>query len=321
MNRDDLALFLDVARLGSFAAVARQREMDPSSVSRAIAGLEAAIGVRLFQRSTRTLTLTEAGEQYLFRAAPLLEELDRIAAEARQMQARAAGTLRLSAAVSFGQFCIVPLLGAFRDRHPEVRLECLFTDANVDLVAERVDLAIRLGPTVEGDLVVAKLMDTAYRVVAAPGYLAGAPALAVPADLAAHRVLMLPLAAFRSRWQFRDAAGMVTEQPIGGDIVLSPATALRDAVLSGLGPALLPDWLVDGDIRAGRLTHCLPDWRVTPTTFATAAWFVYPSRAFLPLKVRVMIDFLRQSLAAPMPGLPIVPSGNSSGPGSAFRPD
>lgn len=297
MNTDDIALFVEVVQHGSFAAVAKQRGVDPSSVSRAIAGLEAALGLRLFQRTTRSLRLTEAGDLYLSRAAPLLEELARVTAEATQLNARPSGTLRLSASVSFGQACILPHLGSFRERYPEVAVEGLFSDATVDLVAERVDLAVRLGPSVEGDLVVAKLIDTRYRVVASPAYLARTAPLTTPADLAAHQALLFPIKPYRTRWLFRAPDGTLTEQPIAGQIVLTPAMALRDACLAGLGPALLPDWLVQAEIAAGRLVHCLPEWEVTATTFDTAAWFVYPSRAFLPLKVRVMIDHLRRAMA------------------------
>lgn len=299
METRDLALFVEVARLGAFAAAAKARGVDPSSVSRAIAGLETDLGLRLFERSTRAMRLTEAGDLYLARAIPLVEELDRIADDARSVRARPSGVLRLTASVTFGSRRILPLLSGFRARHPEVGLDCSFTDANVDLIADRIDLAVRLAPAIEGDLVAAKLMDTRYRVVAAPDYLAAAPPLAAPVDLAGHAALLFALRPFRTRWLFRNAAGRVESVPVRGDVVLSPAGTLRDAALAGLGPALLPDWLVDADIASGDLAHCLPDWDVTATTFDTAAWIVYPSRAFLPAKVRAMIDHLRDNLARP----------------------
>lgn len=301
MDLPDLRLLHDVARLGSFAAAARLRDTDPSSISRAVAAAETRLGLRVFQRSTRRLSLTEAGEAYLTRALPLAEELATLTERARDAGAEPAGTLRLTASTTFGQRVIVPLLPAFRARHPKVGVDGLFTDANLDLVADRIDLAVRLAPAVEGDVIATRLIDTRYRVVASPGYLAGAPALATPEDLARHRVLLFNLRAFRHRWRFRDPAGAITDVPVHGDITLSPAGALRDAVLAGLGPALLPGWLVDGDIRAGRLVRCLPGWDATATTFDTGAWAVYPSRPWLPAKVRAMIDFLRQALA---PGSP-----------------
>jgi DNA-binding transcriptional LysR family regulator len=297
MNLADLSLLLDVARLGSFAAVARARGVDPSSIGRAVLGLEDELGVRLFERTTRRMELTEAGDLYLARVGPTLEELDRAREEALAIRSEPRGTLRLSASVTFGQRVIVPSLGRFRARFPQVRVEAVFTDANVDLVAERIDLAVRLAPQVSGDLIVTKLCDTHYRVVASPGYLAAAPHLRRPADLSAHRVILFPFQPFRSRWIFRSRTGTAEEQPVDGDLVLAPAGALRDAALAGLGPALLPDWLVTEDIAQGRLIHCLSPWDVTATSFDTAAWLVYPSRSYLPGKTRAMIDFLKGDLS------------------------
>jgi DNA-binding transcriptional LysR family regulator len=297
MDIQSLDLFVAVARRLSFAAVAKDRGVDPSSVSRAIGELEAELGLRLFQRTTRSMTLTEAGAVYLARIEPLVDEVDGARDAAAQVVGKPRGLLRMSASVTFGQRRIVPLLGAFRALNPDLKVECHFTDANVDLVAERIDLAIRLAPSVEGDLIAAKLMDTHYRVVASPSYLAGHPPLVKPADLSSHRVLLYNLRAYRSRWLFRDASGAVDSVAIDGDVTLSPAGSLLDAALAGLGPALLPDWLVDAAIADQALIDLFPRHQATATTFDTAAWLVYPSRAYLPGKVRAMADFLKGSLA------------------------
>ncbi len=296
MNLRTLELLSAVARRGSFAAVAKEEGLDPSSISRAIAELEAELGVRLFQRSTRSMRLTEAGDLYLARVEPMIEDMARARDEAARVSGAPRGLLRLTASVTFGQTRIVPLLPAFRARHNELQVDCLFTDANVDLVAERVDLAIRLAPTVEGDLIATKLMDTRYRVVASPAYLAAHPPLTVPADLSAHRVLLFNLRAYRNRWLFRDAAGREEAVGIAGDVTLAPAGSLFAAALAGLGPALLPDWLVDEAVAKGELIDVFPLHAATATTFDTAAWLVYPSRAYLPNKVRVMIDFLKEAM-------------------------
>ncbi|PPD28497.1 MAG: LysR family transcriptional regulator [Hyphomicrobium sp.] len=300
MNFDDLALFLAVARRGNFATVAKDLAVDPSSVSRGIADLEAALGVRLFQRTTRRVTLTEAGALYLASIEPLIDELRRANAAIQNAQSVPRGLLRISTSVTFGQKVLVPLLPAFRAHYPELAVEGVFTDANVDLVTDRIDLAVRLAPTIEGDLIAAKLMDTRYRVVASKEYLKSSPRLVAPADLARHRVLLFNLPGFRKRWLFRDRkSGPIVEVPIAGDITLAPAGALLEAAITGLGPVMLPDWLVDADIAAGRLRNVFPRHDVTATTFETAAWLVYPSRAYLPNKVRVMIDFLKFHLASP----------------------
>lgn len=293
MNTSDLSIFQDVARAGSFSAVARSRQIDPSNISRAISGLEAALGIRLFERTTRRMTLTEAGARYLEGVAPILAELERVTAAARDSKPKPDGTLRLTASVSFGQERIVPLLPRFRALYPDLRLECSFTDTNLDLISDRIDLAIRLGPDVSGDVIRTKLMDTSYHLVASPDYLHTAPPLEKPADLALHRCVLFPLPEFTNSWVFEDPSGAQTRQDVQGDLVVSPAAALRDACRAGAGPALLADWLIKDDIAQGRLQKCLPSYRVTATRFDTAAWLVYPSRSFLPQKVRVAIDFFK----------------------------
>jgi DNA-binding transcriptional LysR family regulator len=295
MDLADLTLFAETARAGSFAAVAKARGTDPSTISRRLAALEETLGVRLFQRTTRSLSLTEAGDLYLSRALPLIEELARIGAEARETRARPTGTLRLTASVTFGQAMLLPLLPAFRQAYPEIRLECLFTDQNLDLIAERIDLAIRLAPAVEGDVIASRLMTTRYRVVASPAYLAAAPSPDAPEDLARHRLLLFTIRPFRTRWLFRNGAG-TREIPVTGDITISPAGAILDAALAGLGVALLPNYLTDPHIASGRLVRLLTPWEVTATSFDTGAWLVYPSRSFLPAKTRAMIDFLTAAL-------------------------
>jgi DNA-binding transcriptional LysR family regulator len=297
MDIQSLELFADVARRGSFAGVAKDRTIDPSSVSRAVAELEAELGIRLFQRTTRSMRLTEAGDLYLARVEPLIEELRRARDAAAHVTGAPRGLLRLTASVTFGQMRLVPLLAEFRARHPELKIEGVFTDANVDLVADRIDLAVRLAPVIEGDLIAAKLMDTRYRVVASPAYLGSAPPLDAPSDLTAHKVLLFTIKAFRTRWIFRDASGREETVPIAGDITLAPAGSLLTAALGGLGPALLPNWLVDDAIASGSLVNVFPHHAATATTFDTAAWLVYPSRAYLPNKVRAMADFLREKLA------------------------
>jgi DNA-binding transcriptional LysR family regulator len=295
MKTEDLDLLVAVARRGSFAAVAKERDLDPSSVSRTIADLEEELGIRLFQRTTRKLSLTEAGDLYLQQIEPLVHEIERARDVAASTTGSPRGLLRMTTSETFGHVRIVPLLKEFRERYPDLKLECLFTDANLDLVADRVDLAVRLGPTVEGNLIAAKLMDTHYRVVASPDYVRDKP-IVVPQDLSRHRVLLFNIRAFRSRWIFRDAADVEIEVTIDGDVTLSPAGSLRTGALHGMGAALLPNWLVDDDIARGTLVNCFPTHRVTATTFNTGAWVVYPSRSYLPNKVRVMIDFLREKM-------------------------
>ncbi|HHL21059.1 MAG TPA: LysR family transcriptional regulator [Aliiroseovarius sp.] len=296
MNLDDLKTLRLVARQGSFAAAARVLNVDPSSVSRTIAGLERTLGLRLFQRSTRRLGLTEEGEIYLRRIAPLIDELDHAREAAAGVSQAPSGTLRLTASVAFAQECIVPHLGDFHAFYPQIAVELLPTDANLDLTAGGIDLAVRLASVPSGDLISTRLRATRYRVCAAPDYLARHGPITRPEDLSDHACLRFALPEFRSRWRFRQGDGEPIEVSVDGWLVIANALSLRRAALDGLGPVLLADWLVARELAAERLVDLFPDWECTATDFETGAWALYPSRSYLPRKVRVMIDFLRARL-------------------------
>lgn len=286
-----------VAQQGSFAAAARLLDLDPSSVSRRVANTEAALGLRIFQRSTRTLSVTDEGESYLRRIVPLLDEFEHARELARRSRVEPTGTLRLTASVAFAHECLVPLLGDFNRRYPEVSLELLPTDANLDISASAIDLAVRLAPAPTGDLISTHLATTRYLVCASPAYIDAHGPIEEPKDLSGRDCLRFALPEFRTRWRFRDEAGQVSEVPVSGRMVIANALSLRRAAQDGLGPALLADWLVSEDVREGSLVDLFPDYDCTATEFDTAAWLLYPSRSFLPQKVRVMIDFLRESWA------------------------
>jgi DNA-binding transcriptional LysR family regulator len=296
MDTDVLRVFAAVARRGSFAAVARVRATDPSAVSRGIAALEDELGVRLFQRSTRRMALTEAGARYLARVAPLLDELDRARDDAAAAGADVTGTLRLTASITFGHVKLVPLLPALQAAFPRLQLDLLLSDARLDLVAEAIDLAVRLGAAIEHDLVGTKLFDMRYQVCASPDWAARHGMPEAPGDLRDVACLLFGLADFRTRWRFRGAAGALSEVPIGGKLTVSSLLAVRDCALAGMGPALLPRWLVEHELASGRLIDLFPAHDVTATDFSAAAWLLYPSRAYLPGKVRAVIDFLRPRL-------------------------
>lgn len=284
-----------VAHHQSFAAAARVLDVDPSSVSRAVAGIEAQLGLRLFQRSTRQLTLTEAGSVYLARVGPLLDDLDLARDAAAELSAQPSGRVRLTASVAFGQEVIVPHLSDLRAELPEIELELILNDQTIDLVGSQIDIAIRLAPAPKGDLISTRLRSTRYRVVASPQYVDRRGAPQTPEALADHDCLRMTLPDYRTEWRFRQDQ---EESVVGvtGPILISNALALRAAARTGLGPALLADWMTVSDLEDGTLVDLFPDHDVTATTFDTGAWLLYPSRTYLPTKVRAVIDFLRARL-------------------------
>jgi DNA-binding transcriptional LysR family regulator len=297
MDLSVLQIFVEVVRQGSFAAVARDRNIDPSSVSRAIAGLEEEIGVRLFQRTTRQLSPTEAGTIYFERVEPLIEEMQQAIDVATDISGKPKGILRVTASVSFGLKCIVPLLPNFSRMYPDLTVDLLLTDAVVDLFAERIDVAVRLGLLADSTLIAQQLMQTCYFVCASPDYLKQWGQPQKPEDVEQHNCLLFPLAGFRSRWIFRDRNGDEREIQVRGRTFISNAIALQQCAIAGMGLALLPHWLIDEDLRAGKLINLFPDYQVTATDFNTAAWLVYPSRAYIPLKIRVFIDCLKKHIS------------------------
>ncbi|MBV8689096.1 MAG: LysR family transcriptional regulator, partial [Candidatus Eremiobacteraeota bacterium] len=271
-----------------------RRGADPSSISRSIAALEDELKVRLFQRNTRRLTPTEAGTVYFDRVEPLVDELDRAHLAAAEAGETPVGTLRITAPVSFAQLNIVPLLPEFSRRYPELAFDLLLTDTVLDLVAERIDVAIRLGPLADTGLIAQRLTPMIGRVCATPGYLAARGRPASPEDLQDHNCLLLDhLPGFDSKWRFvKD--GRRFEVPVRGTIRSSNALALKQCALAGMGVILQALWVVGRELKEGVLIDVFPGYSVTAANFPSpAAWALYPSRTYVPLKVRVFLNYLK----------------------------
>jgi DNA-binding transcriptional LysR family regulator len=298
MDTTDLETLMVVLRLGSFAAAARELHVDPSSISRVVAALESELGTRLLQRSTRRLALTEAGAVLAQRLGPLLEELQQARQAAIDSTGEARGTLRISVSNTFGLRRIVPLLPAFCRVHPALEIELVLTDAIVDLVAERIDVAVRSGVLHDSTLVAQPLLQTRYRVVASPAWLRerGRPPRK-PQELEHCACLSFSLPGFRDRWLFsRTDDGPKIEVRVKPRILMTNGLALRECTLAGLGAALLPDWLIEDDLAAGLLVDLFPRQHASFVDAPTGIWLVYPSRSYVPAKVRAFIDFVRQAM-------------------------
>ncbi len=297
MNLADLALFTDVAHRLSFSAAAEALNTDPTTVSRRIAQLEAELGARLFHRTTRRMSLTEAGAQFFDDATRILADLDESREGLRGLTASPRGTLRLTASVAFGEVVLVPLLSEIRACCPDLAIDLLLTDSTLDIVAEGIDLAIRLGPLPSGAGVATRLMTTRYRVCASASWITVHGQPREPAELAQIDCLRFALPGLRHHWVFRDTTRQIQKVRVSGPVAISSALALRSAARDGLGPALLADWMVAGDLASGALNDLFPDHDVTATGFDTAAWAIYPERAFLPRKTRAVLDLLKAHLA------------------------
>ncbi|MEM8592830.1 MAG: LysR substrate-binding domain-containing protein [Pseudomonadota bacterium] len=294
MDTQALETLIDVDELGSFAAVARERNVDPSSISRIVAQAEAELGFRLFHRSTRALSVTEEGVTYLDRVRPLVEGLNEAARSARSQTSAPSGTLRIAASVALGERRLVPLLPTFRAAYPEITLDLVLEDVQSDLVGRGIDLALRLAPELDGDLICSRIATTHYHVCCTTEWQAKLP---TPDDLVNTPVLRQNLPGFRDTWQIMDDQGEVRTLPVSGPVIMSSPLALLSAARAGIGPALLADWLTEDDVRSGALVRLWPNYRAAAASFDTALWLIFPSRQFLPARTRAGIDFLKEHLS------------------------
>jgi DNA-binding transcriptional LysR family regulator len=295
MDTTNLTIFVQAMRKRSFVAVARDRGVDPATISRAIAALEEELQLRLFQRTTRKIEPTEAGVVYFERIEPLVDELERAKLLASDVSARPEGVLRIACPVSFAELNIIPLLPEFARLYPELRYELVLTDAILDLIAERLDVAIRVGSLPDSSLIVHKLSPMISRVCATPQYLKEYGTPQTPPELINHRCLLLALTGFsRSNWKFTDKEGGVQEIVVGEYVRTSNAMALKQCALAGMGITLQAKWMIGRELKEGKLVDLFPDYEVTAAIDDAAAWLLYPSREYLPLKVRVFVEFLKQ---------------------------
>ena len=298
MDTDHVDIFISVARAGNFAVVARERGTAPSSISRAVQSLEDALGVRLLERTTRAVALTEAGQRFLDGAAPAVEELDAARDAARKLRANSAGHLKIAASVSFGNTVLARQMRAFNDLYPDITVELLLSDEVIDLVRGGFDIAIRHGSLPDSSLIASRLRTVLYFAVASESYLGSAPSLTKPQDLRNHRTLNFNYPAFRRGWRFSKGDKVVDVETTPG-LTSSNAEALKTCAINGMGVALLADWIVEDDIKSDRLKRILARWSVRGIGAEenTSIWLVRPSRAFVPEKVRVFENFLRNKLS------------------------
>lgn len=285
-----LQVFRAVAELGSFAGAARRLGLSPAAVSKNIAELERQVGTRLINRTTRRMSLTEAGRIYrehVVRGLDALADADQAVDAAN---ADPAGTLRVSAPLTVGLTRMTGAVPAFLARYPGIRLDLHLDDRRVDLIRDGFDLAIRGSDTLEDSSMVARKLGVMQHVLcAAPSYFAAHGKPAAPAELRAHQCVRFSLSGHANTWEFRK--GQQTEQvAIDARYSVSSSLAVRDALRAGFGISLIPYPYVADDLKAGVLEPALEDWE----SVATTLYAIYPSRQLLAPKIRVFVEFFMQ---------------------------
>ncbi len=288
-----ISAFVRVVETGSFARAAARLDVSVSSVSRQVSELEAHLDARLLNRTTRRLSLTESGRAFHERCVQLLADLEEAEQSANVGTIEPRGTLRLTAAVTFGSRHLAPALADFVARHPTMRFDVELSDRATDLVEEGFDVAVRIGEIGSQNLVGRRVGATHLVCCAAPSYLARMGTPGKPEDLARHACLTYEYSPQRSVWPFRDAKGRERSVRVAGAVHANNGRFLEALAVEGVGIAYEPDFIVGPDVRAGRLTQLLRGYAPPPTNI----YVVYPSRRHLSAKVRVFADFLAARFA------------------------
>ena len=284
---DGIEAFIEVVRLGTFAAAARQLNVSNSHISRQVAQLEKQLGLPLLYRTTRQIHLTDAGERYYVRCRELLDGFREAESALQSLQARPHGVLRLSCATAFGERFIAPLVNDFLSLHPQLELRLHLTNRQVDVIDEGYDVVIRMGTLQDSSLVARRLSGRREFVVASPDYFQGMSQPHSVAELAHHRCLI----GSRDVWRF-DIDGVHREVRVQGPWHANSGPALLDAALKGLGLAQLPDYYVMPHLARGELIEVLAPFMCRDA----GVWAVMPQHRQHAAKVRQFIDFLVENL-------------------------
>ncbi len=288
-----ITAFARVVEAGSFARAADRLAVSVSAVSRQVSELEAHLGVRLLNRTTRRLSLTESGQAFFDRCVQLLADLEEAEVAVTSASIVPRGTLRLTCSATFGSRHLAPAIAAFATRHPQMRFDVELSERIVDIVEEGFDLAVRIGATGSQNLVARRIGVTRILCCAAPSYLERHGEPREPEELAKHQCLTYEYLPNRNVWSFRDPRGGERSVRITGPVHSNNGRFLETLAAQGAGISREPDFISGPDVRAGRLKPILQEFEPPPLPI----YVVYPSRRHLSAKVRAFADFLAERFA------------------------
>lgn len=292
-----MKVLVKVVDAGSFARAAEALDTSTAAVSRQIGALEAHLGARLLNRTTRRLSLTDAGAEFCERSRMILNEIAEAEAVAGQQSLQPVGLLRITAPLSFGVTQLSRLLPAFRERHPQLKLDVDLTDRVVDLANEGVDVGLRIAQQLGDNLVARRIAPVSMVVCASPIYLKRHGAPRTPAELAQHETLSFSYLWTGDDWTFTDAQGVVTRVRVQPAVHATNGDLLRELAVAGGGIILQPSFIVGTELARGTLVPLLADYR----TLELSLFAVYLSRRQLSSKVRVFIDYLVDAIGKQPP--------------------
>src|SRR5436190_375789 len=294
-HASEMAAFVRVVEAKGFSAAAPALGLTPSAVSKLVTRLEARLGVRLLQRTTRALSLTVEGEAFYAAARRIVGEIAALEAEMSDQRGTPHGLLRVTTSLAFSTHFLAPVVGNFLERYPAIQLELMPTDRVLDMVEEGVDVAIRIGRLGDSSFMARKIGDDVRLVCAAPSYLAAHPAPRRPEDLARLNCIVSRDRAYLNRWHFR-VDGEVREIEVGGRLAVSEGEAQMRLALQGLGIVRLTRLTVAGAIKRGELVALLQEYSAEEPVPIHA---VYPHRKHLASKVTAFVDFIREKFTPP----------------------
>lgn len=289
-----MRLFLKVVECGSLSAAGRATGQSPASVSRKIAQLEEEVGVKLLERTSRSLALTNIGEVYYERVFAIIGQIDNLNIAISEKQSAPRGVLNVHTRASIATRFLADALPAFLERYPDIVLRLTLGESSPDLDRHNADVEISVGMPDNPDLMIRRLSQGVERILyASPAYLAAHPRIVSPEDLLEHNCLALqnPSGDEPASWHCRTAAG-VKELRVTGNLAVNDAHVLHQAVVSGIGLGLLPAWMVADDLAAGLVTRILPNVEMTQTVFDHSFYAVFRKSDLILPKIRVFVDFL-----------------------------
>jgi DNA-binding transcriptional LysR family regulator len=292
---EGLAIFAKVVDMRSFAGAASELSLSKATVSKAVSRLEARLGTRLFNRTSRRLALTDAGRQLSARAAHILAEAEAAEDDARAQSSTPRGRVRLAVPMSFGVLHVAPLIAEFLATYPEVSIELNLSDAIIDLIGEGYDAAIRIGTLPNSSLVARRLCDTQRYLVGSPAYLKKHGRPNHPLQLADHACLGYTYAVGPETWRFSTKDGKSASVRPSGPLRVNNGDAMMPALIAGIGLGVLPEFIVREALADGRLLRLLPEW----TLASGAVYWLTPPGGPRPKRVDILRDFLMSKLSSP----------------------
>lgn len=290
MDLNGALVFVRVVQAGSFSQAAKQLSMPISTVSAKVAALEKHLGVSLMRRTTRKLHLTESGTAYFEHAVKAVAELQQAEALTTQAQGDIQGRVKITAPVEMGMSSLADMVGEFVKKNPKIRVDLLLTDRLVDLVAEGIDIAVRIGVLKDSSLISKKIGQVTFQAYASPTYLKRADPIKKPIDLNSHQCLMFSNQV-EGEWTFK-RGDMTQRVSVKGPFAANNLIAVHRVALQHLGVALLPTFLCQDDVDKKKLVRVLDGW----ATGSNPVHLVYPQQKFLPKGTRAVLDFLTAGL-------------------------